>query len=193
VPPIRVLVVDDHPAVRAGLCLLVDAEPGMHAVGSVPDAFGVAPAVHATGPDVVLMDYQLPGADGISLCRALRRGSAAPAVLLYTAFADESMLVPARLAGVGAIADKGLEPRALALLIRRLAAGEALLDEVTPELLDAAAAGVGPADEPILRAMAGGLPPARVAASAGLTLEELDGRVEAMLERLVVLPRGHGG
>jgi DNA-binding NarL/FixJ family response regulator len=190
--PIRVLVVDDHPAVRAGLCLLVDAEPGMEAVGAVADAFGVPPAVHATGPDVVLMDYQLPGSDGISVCRELRRGPVAPAVLLYTAFADESMVVPARLAGVGAIADKGLEPRALALLIRRLAAGEAVLDEVTPELLAAAAAAVGPSDEPLLRAVATGAPPAGVAASAGLTPQELDRRVEQMLERLVVVPRAHG-
>ncbi len=184
--PVRVLVVDDHPAVRAGVTALVDAEPGLVAVDAVGDAFAVAPAIHAQRPKVVVLDYQLPGLDGLSVCRQIRRGLLAPCVVIYSAFAGRELLVAAHLAGAGAVVDKTAEPRELTLLIRRLAAGERLLAPVTGDLVEAAAHRLHSEDRPLLRRLLGGEPSARIAEAAGLAVAELDERVDRMLARLVV-------
>lgn len=184
--PISVLVVDDHPAVRKGLCALIDAEPGLVALGEAADAFAVAPAVHRLRPDVIVMDYQLPGRDGISLSRELCRSPTAPAVLLYSAFADRTMVVPARIAGVKGIADKATEPRELTLMIRRLAAGEDLLPPAEPQLLADAGHRLPPGDLPLLGMLMSGVSPVDVADTSGCTPAELEQRVDRMLARLVV-------
>lgn len=184
--PIRVLVVDDHPAVRAGVVALIDAEPGLIAVDAVSDAFAVAPAIHAQRPDVVVLDYQIPGLDGLSLCREIRRGLVPPSVIIYSAFTGREMVVPAHLAGAGAVADKSVEPRELTLLIRRLVAGETLLPPATAELIDDASHRLRPEDRPLLERLLGPEPAARLAEASGLTRREVEDRVDGMLARLVV-------
>lgn len=183
---ITVLVVDDHPAVRTGLCALIDAEPGLVALGTASDAFGVAPAVHKLRPDVVVMDYQLPGKDGISLCRELRRNPVPPAVLLYSAFADRNLVVPARIAGVGAIADKATEPRELALLIRRLADGEELLPDPDPQLLEEAGHRLRPDDLPLVGMILAGVPTVDIAETMRCSAQEVNERIDRVLAHLVV-------
>ena len=101
---IRILIVDDHPAMRTGLSAVLRAEPGLvplDAVGSVGDLW---PALHRTRPDVVVLDYHLPGDDGVPACRRLKRELPAPAVLLYSAYADAALAIPAVLAGDAAVA-----------------------------------------------------------------------------------------
>ncbi len=184
--PIRVLVVDDHPAVRAGVAALVDAEPGLIAVDAVGDAYAVPPAVQAKRPDVVVLDYQLPGVDGLSLCRAVTRQPLAPAVLVYSAFTSREMVVPAHIAGARAIADKAIEPRELTLMIRQLAAGENLLEAPAPDLMEAAAHRLDEEDVPLLGMLVGGVDPAGVAEVLGVSPEATERRVDRLLSRLVV-------
>jgi DNA-binding NarL/FixJ family response regulator len=181
-----VLVVDDHPAVRAGVAALVDAEPGLHTVEAVGDAFAVAPAVHAHRPDVVVLDYQLPGIDGLSLCRTLRSAPLPPAVLIYSAFASRDMIVPAHIAGAGALADKALEPRELTLMIRRLADGERLMESPTPDLLDAAGHRLPRQDLPLLGMLTNGVAASEIAEVLGLSVERAHARIDRLLARLVV-------
>ncbi|MBA2348371.1 MAG: response regulator transcription factor [Solirubrobacterales bacterium] len=184
--PITVLVVDDHPAVRAGVKALIDSEPGMNAVEAVGDAFAVGPAVHKLRPDVVVLDYQLPGLDGLSLCRQLRRGPVPPQVLVYSAFAGRDMEVPGWIAGAGAIADKNIEPRELTLLIRRLSAGERVLTPPEDELVEAAVHRLQAGDVPVLRGLVAGTSPAMVADELGLEPAALDEALDRILGRLVV-------
>ncbi len=184
--PITVLVVDDHPAVRAGVKALIDAEPGMDAVEAVGDAFAVGPAVHKLRPDVVVLDYQLPGLDGLSICRQLRRGPVPPQVLVYSAFAGRDMEVPGWLAGAGAIADKNIEPRELTLLIRRLSDGERVMDAPEDELTEAAVHRLDAEDVPVLRGLVAGTAPATLAGELGLDPADLDEALDRILGRLVV-------
>ncbi len=135
---ISVLVVDDHPAVRAGLRALIDTEQDMRAVGEASDEFTLLPAVHRFEPDVVLLDYQLPGTNGIALCRRLKSGRNAPRIVIYSSFVAASMAVPARLAGADALVDKAVPPRELTGTIRRVASGAAEVPEVTPEAMSLA-------------------------------------------------------
>ena len=184
--PITVLVVDDHPAVRAGVKALIDAEPGMDAVEAVGDAFAVGPAVHKLRPDVVVLDYQLPGLDGLSICRQLRRGPVPPQVLVYSAFAGRDMEVPGWLAGAGAVADKNIEPRELTLIIRRLSDGERVMEAPADELVEAAVHRLDPADVPVLRGLVAGAAPSALAQELGLEPAALDEALDRILGRLVV-------
>ncbi len=183
---ITVLVVDDHPAVRAGLRALIDAELGMTALGDVGDTFAVAPAVYRMRPDVVVLDYQLPGLNGLALCREITAGIRPPAVLMYSAFAGRAMLVPARIARAGAIADKGIEPRALTAIIRRLAAGENLIADPSAELVAAAVQRLDTEDVPILELLLGGTSPRQIAGQLNISTAELEQVVDRMLARLTV-------
>ena len=75
---IRLLLVDDHPAMRAGLTAVLRAEPGMVPLARPPRAEEPRPAVKRTKPDVVLLDYHLPGSDGLRLCRRSSACAARP-------------------------------------------------------------------------------------------------------------------
>ncbi|MDP8968072.1 MAG: response regulator transcription factor, partial [Actinomycetota bacterium] len=97
---IRILIVDDHPAMRAGLTAVLRAEPGLVPLDAATSVSDLWPTLKRTRPDVVVLDYHLPGDDGLVLCRRIKRELPAPAVLLYSAYADAALTIPARLAGV---------------------------------------------------------------------------------------------
>ncbi len=182
----RVLVVDDHPAVRAGVRALIDAEPDMEAVGEASNEFELEPALRTTRPDVVILDYQLQTANGITLGRRIKRGPLAPKVLIYSAFTTEHMTAPAMVAGVDACVDKGTAPRELAIIVRRLAAGESLLPAITPGALASALERLTPADRPLLQALAQGTALADLAAAPGIDGEALEAQVDRVLDMLVI-------
>jgi len=182
---IRVLVADDHAAVRAGVEALVDAEPGLIAVGAVADAFAVAPAIQRARPDVVLLDYQLPGIDGVSLCRRLTRTASAPATIVYSAFVSDDMLVPAFIAGARALIDKTAEPRELMAAVQRVALGEVLLAAPTDVLIHAAAQRLAAADRAILLMLLDCCDRRTVAEAVGATPDDIERRIDVILARLV--------
>ena len=92
---IRVAIVDDHHAVRLGLHTALRSEPGLVPVGTAADAAELAPLLYRSRPDIVLLDYNLPDIDGLTVCREIKAEALAPGVILYSAFADGSMTIPA--------------------------------------------------------------------------------------------------
>ena len=104
---IRVLVVDDHPVLRAGLEAVLRAEPGFVPVGGAADGRQLEELLGRTGADVVVLDRHLEDEDGLELCRDLRARPDAPEVLLYTANTDADLEVAARAAGAFAVIEKG--------------------------------------------------------------------------------------
>jgi DNA-binding NarL/FixJ family response regulator len=105
---IRVLVVDDHPVLRAGLEAVLRAEPGFRCVGTAYDSDTLWPLLRRTRPDVVVLDRRLGDEDGIEICRELRGEPAAPAVVLYTA-EYEGARAPGLAAGAADVVDKGVD------------------------------------------------------------------------------------
>src|SRR4051812_26421279 len=102
---IRVLVVDDHPVLRAGLEAVLRAEPGFVCVGVAADGAAMTQALDRTAPDVVVLDRHLGDADGLVLCAELRAAERAPQVVIYTADWDPDLDARARAAGAtGAVA-----------------------------------------------------------------------------------------
>jgi len=105
-PMIRVLVVDDHPVLRAGLEAVLRAEPGFVCVGVAADGHELLRALRRTRPDVVVLDRRLGHEDGLELCAQLRAEPAAPDVVIYTADPDASLRQQATAAGACAIVVK---------------------------------------------------------------------------------------
>lgn len=183
---IRTLIVDDHPAVRAGLSAVMDTEPGIVLLGAACSAADLPPALHRTRPDIVVLDYHLPGEDGLMVCLGIKAETPPPGVLLYSAYADASLTIPAMLAGVDGIVNKGAPARDLLDAIRRVARGEPVLPSVSPELLEAAAKRLDPEDHPVLAMLVHGTPRGDVAAVLGIEPPALAARVKTMVGRLGV-------
>jgi DNA-binding NarL/FixJ family response regulator len=183
---IRVAIVDDHHAVRLGLRTAIASEPGLVPVGTASDASELAPLLYRTDPDVVLLDYQLPDADGLTLCRQIKSGVPAPRVILYSAFADASMTVPAVVAGADGLLHKSVRPQELFEAIRRVAGGGDALPAASPALLEAAGAALDPADLPILAMLFDRTAPSDIAATLGIDDAQLKQRVWRMLQQLKV-------
>jgi DNA-binding NarL/FixJ family response regulator len=183
---IRLLIVDDHPAMRAGLTAVLRAEPGIVPLGAASSEDDLPAMLERTGPDVVLLDYHLPGADGLKLCRRMKRDPDAPAVLLYSAYADSAMVVPAILAGADGLMNKSAPAPELFDALRAVARGDRVLPPVPRELLESAGTRVEPEDLPILAMMVDGTPIAEVAEALRQPVNHVARRLDAMIERLRV-------
>ena len=183
---IRILVVDDHPAMRAGLTAVLRAEPGFVPLDAAAGSLDLEPALNRTKPDVVLLDYHLPGDDGLVVCRRIKRQVPSPAVLLYSAYADASLMIPARLAGADGMVSKAAPAHELFDAIRRVTRGERVLPPISRELLDAAGAALEAEELPILGMTLEGTPPGEIASTLGLEPGELAHRIDRMIKRLKV-------
>jgi DNA-binding NarL/FixJ family response regulator len=103
---IRVLVVDDHPVLRAGLEAVLRAEPGFVCVGVAADGAQMMRAIPRTHPDVVVLDRRLGDEDGLRLCGELRAQPGAPQVVMYTAEPGDDLETSARNAGACCVVEK---------------------------------------------------------------------------------------
>lgn len=126
--PLRVLVVDDHPVVRAGVAAMLSGAEDLQVVGQCGDA---ADAVRAAGelrPDVVLMDLQLgDGVGGVEATRRLLAGDPAPKVLVLTTFDSDADILAAVEAGASGYLLKDSPLDALLDAVRAAARGETVL------------------------------------------------------------------
>jgi DNA-binding NarL/FixJ family response regulator len=183
---ITVAIIDDHHAIRLGLRAALLSEPGLEPVGSAANAGEADVLLYRTRPDVVLLDYHLPGMDGLTLCRRIKSDVPAPAVVLYSAFADPSMTVPAIVAGADGIIHKGGQTRELFDAIRQTARGDAALPPVSEPLLEAAGQALDPDDLPLLGMLVNRTLPADIAQTMRIERTELDRRIAGMLVRLKV-------
>ena len=188
---IRVLVVDDHRAVRQGLRAMLSLEPDLVCVGTAANA-GEAHelwlAEERPPADVVIVDRHLPDEDGLSLCLWLRTRSPAPAVVVYSAAADEALALPAVVAGASALVAKLADPSELCAAVRVAAAGERILPAVSPAVGAVQAARLPSADLPILGMLRHGVAADEIATTLGLDDTTLMTRRWAMLEALSAAP-----
>jgi DNA-binding NarL/FixJ family response regulator len=181
---IGVLVVDDHPAVRAGLAGLLRSEPGLCCLATAESAEGGIDAARRTEPAVVVADYELPDRDGLTLCSDLKALRNAPGVIVYSAFARPGLLPAAAVAGADAMLDKAAPAEELFDTIRVVARGEGRLPTPPPEVLKRAFALLD--TEQIVRfGMAvNGAPPDEIAAVAGDHPDHTRRQLRALLARL---------
>jgi DNA-binding NarL/FixJ family response regulator len=180
----RVAIVDPQPAVRAGLSMLLRAEPGLVPVGAACGVQDGLALVRRELPDVVLLEHHLLDGDGLALCRRLKALDAAPRVVLYTAEPDAMLALVGRIACADGLVDKAAAPAELFDAIRVVARGGAALPPVAPAELDAAAHRIEPEDLALLAMLADGTSPADVAETLRLDRRAVARRIERLLGRL---------
>ena len=135
-PALRLVLVDDHPVVRAGLRALVGSQADLGVVGEARDAVGAEDVVRRTRPDVVLMDLNLGGGPGGAAVTALLRGlPQPPRVLVLTTYVTESDIRAALDAGASGYLLKDAPPEELFRAIRAVARGETVLASEVAALL----------------------------------------------------------
>jgi DNA-binding NarL/FixJ family response regulator len=139
---IRVLVADDEALVRAGLRLVVDAQPDMEVVAEADDGDCAVWAARDHGPDVVLMDIRMAGMDGLEATRRLLADNEPPRVLVLTTFDEDGYIYEALRLGASGFLLKSVPPEQLVDGIRIVAAGDSILEpSVTRRVIEAFASG----------------------------------------------------
>lgn len=132
----RILLVDDHEVVRAGLRMLLGHRPNVAVVGEASTAAAAVAEAARTAPDVVIMDVRLPDGSGVEACREIRSARPGTRVLMLTSFADEDAVDASVMAGASGYLLKQTRSVELIHAIEVVAAGESLLDPtVTRQLL----------------------------------------------------------
>lgn len=122
---IRVLVADDHAGFRRGLTALLSSEPGVEVVGEAVDGREVVEKALALLPDVVLMDLQIPGLNGIEATRLILREEPRVGVLVLTMFEDDDSVVSAMRAGARGYVLKSARAAEVLEILPSVAGGEA--------------------------------------------------------------------
>ena len=181
---IRVAVLDDQPAVLAGLTAVMRAEPGLVPVGVASDEAQLWPLLARTRPDIVIADDHLHGTEGLRLCRRIAADASAPKVVLHVAHPDPLFGIKARLAGVAGIADRLAPPEELFELLRRVARGERVLPDIETEHVRAAAGRLTDADLPLFSLLLAETAPRDICDALAIAPRELGWRTDRMLARL---------
>ncbi len=127
---IRVLLADDHELFTTGLQALLATEPDIELVGVATNGTAAVSAAAATNPDVVIMDLQMPGLDGIEATRRILAAQPTIAVLVLTMFEDNDTVLAAMHAGARGYLLKGANRAQLCHAITTIAAGQVVLGSV---------------------------------------------------------------
>lgn len=199
---IRVVVVDDHPVVLAGLTALIDADSTMTVVGSAATAQAARSLTESLAagaePDVCVLDLQLPDGDGISLGAALKRRWPATRVLVLTMTSDPGAVIRSLGAGLDGYLLKDSDPAELRAAIHSAAVGSTVLGRGASGPLVVAAtvlpdanplAALDARDREILTLLVQGLGPSQIAGRLFLAPKTVRNRMSAMLDKLGVTTR----
>jgi len=127
----RVVVCDDHPLFRDGMVRVLKASGGIEVVGEAADGRTALDTIRELKPDVAVVDYKMPGLDGVALAHAVARDELPTKVLLVSAFDDSSIVYEALSAGALGFMSKEAPPEQVVDAVRAIARGE---EVVPPEL-----------------------------------------------------------
>jgi DNA-binding NarL/FixJ family response regulator len=176
--PVTVVVADDQSAVREGLVLLLGTLPGITVAGEAADGDAAVQLVATVQPQVVLMDLNMPGCDGVAATARIAAEHPGTRVVVLTTYADDESIIGALQAGALGYLTKEATRAEIGRAVHAAAAGQAILDPgVQQRLLSAAARAPGVPGVP-------GVPAAPGAGAPGSADDELTPR-EAEVLRLI--------
>ena len=124
---IRVLLVDDQTLIRQGIRLLLELEPDIQVVGQAANGREALEQAETLHPDVILMDVRMPGMDGVAATRELRLRFPEVKVIILTTFEDDETVFEGLKAGARGYLLKDISSEEMAEAVRKVAAGEALI------------------------------------------------------------------
>jgi DNA-binding NarL/FixJ family response regulator len=128
---IKIAIADDHPVVREGLASALESENDLHIVGTAGSARELLGHAAAWRPDVVVLDFEMPGASGAAAIRAIKEALPHSQVLIFTAYAEDEKIVEALRSGAAGYVLKGSPGSEVAEAIRMARAGQSY---VSPEV-----------------------------------------------------------
>ncbi|MEQ8671714.1 MAG: response regulator transcription factor [Aggregatilineales bacterium] len=126
---IKVLIVDDHAIFRDGLIKALSLEDDIHVLGHSEDGEDALRVIQKLSPDVVLLDVNLPGINGLQVARRLKTEHSDISVVMLTAYHDTQQVIYAMRAGASAYCNKDIRPEDLIDVIRDTASGFYVVDE----------------------------------------------------------------
>lgn len=132
---IRIFLVDDHEIVRRGVADLFEDEPDLEIVGEAATVAEALARIPTTQVDVAVLDVRMPDGNGVELCRDLRSQKPELQCLILTSYSDDEALLNAIMAGASGFVLKQVLGNDLISAVRRVGAGESLLDAKTTEAL----------------------------------------------------------
>lgn len=132
---IRILIVDDHPVVRDGLVAILSTQADFDVVAEAGNGREAIAAVQMHHPDIVLLDLEMPGMNGVEVLRAVRQRDPQQRVLVFTAFDTDERIVEAVQAGVQGYLLKGVPRNELFSAIRVVSQGGSLLQPIVASKL----------------------------------------------------------
>ena len=191
---IRVLVVDDHFVVCAGVASFIDGQSDMTLVGEAGTCDDAVAAAEQLVPDVILMDIRLEGCSGIDACRRIKDSQPKIRVVMFTTYADLDLLRAAIEAGASGYVIKRMALQSLADTIRRVMAGEELvIDDRAQAALETGGAEaqlaerlqrLSPQERRVLSLIADGLTNRQIADELNLAEKTVKNYVSALLHKL---------
>ncbi|HEY3771451.1 MAG TPA: response regulator transcription factor [Solirubrobacteraceae bacterium] len=199
--PVRVLIVDDDPLVRAGLVMMLGGTDQVEVAGEASDGSEVLSAVDHHRPDVVLLDLRMPKVDGLAAMALLRSQPSPPRILVLTTFDTDDQVLRALRAGAAGFLVKDTPPADIVRAIELVAAGESMLSPtVTRRLIERLAgeadsdaqqreamqrlASLPERDREIARGIGAGKPNAAIAEELHLSVATIKSHVSSMLAEL---------
>lgn len=196
---ITVLICDDAPIVRMGLRMVVASEPDMTVIAEATNGEEAVTAAQQINPDVILLDIQMPGVDGIEAARRILTGETKTRVLVLTTYDHDDNVYAALRAGASGFLVKDAPPERLLEAIRAIAAGEAMLSpSVTRRLLDSIGLPGGAKlptlseqDSELLRLVARGRTNAEIAKDLDLTPATVKTYVSRLFTKIGARDRTH--
>ena len=192
---IRVVIAEDHAVVRQGLVQLLDGVEEVEVVGIASGGEEAVALAEQHAPDVVLMDLEMPGMDGIEATRRIRRASEAVNVVVLTAFSDRQRILDAIDAGAVGYLLKDAEPEELIRGLEAAARGESPLDPKAATALVAARAShqgepeLTPREREVLALLADGLPNKLIARRLEISEKTVKAHLTSIFQRIGVTDR----
>ena len=142
---IRLLVADDHPMLREGLAAVLGTQPDFEVVGEAADGDEVVRLAESLGPDVILLDLEMPGTDGVAALERLREAGSTARTVVFTAYDTDERILGSLRAGARGYLLKGASRQEIFGAIRTVHAGGSLMQPaVTDRLLERIDRGGGP-------------------------------------------------
>jgi len=191
--PIRILVVDDHPVVRAGVETLVAAHSDMSVIAQAANGREAIQQFRTHHPDVTLMDIQMPEMGGLDALIAIRNESPEARIIMLTTYAGDAQVMRAIKAGAQGYLLKSALHRELLDTIRAVHAGKkALSAEASYEVVEHAADdALTPAEVRVLQLIAKGNANKEIAEQLSISEETVKGQVRNILSKLGAKDRTH--
>jgi DNA-binding NarL/FixJ family response regulator len=198
-PPIRALIADDHLVVRRGIGALLSSISGIEVVAEATTGQDVLREAQLSRPDIIVMDIQMPGMDGIEATRRVTTLLPDVAVLVLTMFEDDDTVFAAMRAGARGYLLKGAEQQDIISAIRSVVTGQVVIGPgvagrlvsylSAPRAPDVPLPHLTPREREVLERIAQGQANAAIAADLGISTKTVGNHVSAILTKLQVATR----